>query len=152
MAGEGWWWVDAAEGLGGAACVWRGCLRCAWLPGRMCRWIWVCSRMELCPGITYLGQLWGCAAVVAQGGVCDHEADPACTCTPSWQSHATSHSRSLHACPGASQLTLDTSPWLLLPLQAVALFLVDELHLIGGKQGPTLEVVCSRMRYINSQR
>lgn len=48
----------------------------------------------------------------------------------------------------------DPDALLLLPLppQAVALFLVDELHLIGGKQGPTLEVVCSRMRYINSQR
>ncbi len=33
----------------------------------------------------------------------------------------------------------------------VALFIVDELHLIGGPKGPTLEVVTSRMRYIGSQ-
>ena len=36
-------------------------------------------------------------------------------------------------------------------VQAVALFLVDELHLIGGPKGPALEVVTSRMRYISSQ-
>ena len=33
----------------------------------------------------------------------------------------------------------------------VALYIVDELHLIGGQQGPTLEVITSRMRYISSQ-
>ncbi|PNH01001.1 U5 small nuclear ribonucleoprotein helicase [Tetrabaena socialis] len=33
----------------------------------------------------------------------------------------------------------------------VALFIVDELHLIGGPKGPTLEVITSRMRYISSQ-
>ena len=37
-------------------------------------------------------------------------------------------------------------------VQATALFVVDELHLIGGAPGPTLEVVCSRMRYISAQR
>jgi pre-mRNA-splicing helicase BRR2 len=36
-------------------------------------------------------------------------------------------------------------------VQAVSLFIADELHLIGGEQGPTLEVVVSRMRYISSQ-
>ena len=34
----------------------------------------------------------------------------------------------------------------------VDLFIVDELQLIGGSEGPTLEVVCSRMRYISSQK
>ncbi|GIL50154.1 hypothetical protein Vafri_6292 [Volvox africanus] len=33
----------------------------------------------------------------------------------------------------------------------VALFIVDELHLIGGPKGPNLEVITSRMRYISSQ-
>eukprot|EP01027_Heterolobosea_sp_BB2_P011038 GEZU01016104.1.p1 GENE.GEZU01016104.1~~GEZU01016104.1.p1 ORF type:complete len:2151 (-),score=711.87 GEZU01016104.1:145-6597(-) len=36
-------------------------------------------------------------------------------------------------------------------VQEVKLFIVDELHLIGGERGPVLEVVCSRMRYISSQ-
>lgn len=36
-------------------------------------------------------------------------------------------------------------------VQSVALFIVDELHLIGGRHGPALEVVTSRMRYISSQ-
>lgn len=34
----------------------------------------------------------------------------------------------------------------------VALFIVDELHLLGGQGGPTLEVITSRMRYISSQQ
>lgn len=36
-------------------------------------------------------------------------------------------------------------------VQNVNLFIVDELHLIGGEDGPVIEVVCSRMRYISSQ-
>mmetsp|Transcript_3106 Transcript_3106/g.7162 ORF Transcript_3106/g.7162 Transcript_3106/m.7162 type:complete len:2217 (+) Transcript_3106:149-6799(+) len=36
-------------------------------------------------------------------------------------------------------------------VQNVSLFIADELHLIGGAVGPTLEVVTSRMRYISSQ-
>ncbi|KAH3788153.1 U5 small nuclear ribonucleoprotein 200 kDa helicase-like [Dreissena polymorpha] len=36
-------------------------------------------------------------------------------------------------------------------VQNINLFLVDELHLIGGDVGPVLEVICSRMRYISSQ-
>uniref|UniRef100_A0A671T404 Activating signal cointegrator 1 complex subunit 3 n=1 Tax=Sinocyclocheilus anshuiensis TaxID=1608454 RepID=A0A671T404_9TELE len=36
-------------------------------------------------------------------------------------------------------------------VQNVSLFLVDEIHLIGGDNGPVLEVICSRMRYISSQ-
>lgn len=36
-------------------------------------------------------------------------------------------------------------------VQNVHLFIVDELQLIGGEEGPVLEVVCSRMRYISSQ-
>lgn len=36
-------------------------------------------------------------------------------------------------------------------VQNVHLFIVDELHLIGGEDGPVIEVVCSRMRYISSQ-
>ena len=36
-------------------------------------------------------------------------------------------------------------------VQQVILFIVDELHLIGGEGGPILEVIVSRMRYISSQ-
>ncbi|TRZ02195.1 hypothetical protein DNTS_030428 [Danionella cerebrum] len=36
-------------------------------------------------------------------------------------------------------------------VQNVSLFIVDEVHLIGGDNGPVLEVICSRMRYISSQ-
>jgi len=36
-------------------------------------------------------------------------------------------------------------------VQDVSLFIVDELHLLGGPEGPTLEVVVSRTRYISSQ-
>uniref|UniRef100_A0A8C1UCC1 Activating signal cointegrator 1 complex subunit 3 n=1 Tax=Cyprinus carpio TaxID=7962 RepID=A0A8C1UCC1_CYPCA len=36
-------------------------------------------------------------------------------------------------------------------VQNVSLFIVDEIHLIGGDNGPVLEVICSRMRYISSQ-
>jgi pre-mRNA-splicing helicase BRR2 len=36
-------------------------------------------------------------------------------------------------------------------VQQVQLFIVDELHLIGGEDGPVLEIICSRMRYISSQ-
>ncbi|KAL1138953.1 hypothetical protein AAG570_009015 [Ranatra chinensis] len=36
-------------------------------------------------------------------------------------------------------------------VQNVQLFIVDELQLLGGDEGPVLEIVCSRMRYICSQ-
>ncbi|KAF6257784.1 RNA helicase, activating signal cointegrator 1 [Scenedesmus sp. NREL 46B-D3] len=36
-------------------------------------------------------------------------------------------------------------------VQAVNLFIMDEMQLLGGQQGPTMEVVCSRMRYMSSQ-
>ncbi|XP_062161026.1 DExH-box ATP-dependent RNA helicase DExH12-like [Alnus glutinosa] len=36
-------------------------------------------------------------------------------------------------------------------VQQVSLFIIDELHLIGGRGGPILEVIVSRMRYIASQ-
>ncbi|XVE68356.1 hypothetical protein DITRI_Ditri09bG0061700 [Diplodiscus trichospermus] len=36
-------------------------------------------------------------------------------------------------------------------VQQVSLFIVDELHLIGGQGGPVLEVIVSRMRYVASQ-
>lgn len=36
-------------------------------------------------------------------------------------------------------------------IQQVSLFIIDELHLIGGQGGPILEVIVSRMRYIASQ-
>lgn len=36
-------------------------------------------------------------------------------------------------------------------VQQVSLFIIDELHLIGGQVGPILEVIVSRMRYIASQ-
>jgi pre-mRNA-splicing helicase BRR2 len=37
-------------------------------------------------------------------------------------------------------------------LHDTSLVIFDELHLIGGERGPTLEVVVSRMRYISSER
>jgi len=37
-------------------------------------------------------------------------------------------------------------------VQAVSLFIVDELHFLGGDVGPTLEVVISRMRFISGQQ
>ncbi|KND04164.1 ATP-dependent RNA helicase BRR2 [Spizellomyces punctatus DAOM BR117] len=36
-------------------------------------------------------------------------------------------------------------------VQTVGLFIADEVHLIGGDIGPTLEVIVSRMRYISVQ-
>ncbi|KAF8382489.1 snrp-200, partial [Pristionchus pacificus] len=36
-------------------------------------------------------------------------------------------------------------------VQAVRLFVVDDVHMIGGENGPVLEVICSRMRYMASQ-
>ncbi|PSC69011.1 U5 small nuclear ribonucleo 200 kDa helicase-like [Micractinium conductrix] len=36
-------------------------------------------------------------------------------------------------------------------VQDVPLFIVDELHLLGGTHGPALEVITSRMRYLSSQ-
>ena len=36
-------------------------------------------------------------------------------------------------------------------VQNVQLFIVDELQLLGGENGPVLEIVCSGMRYISSQ-
>ncbi|CAN6808070.1 unnamed protein product [Brassica oleracea] len=36
-------------------------------------------------------------------------------------------------------------------IQHVSLFIIDELHLIGGQCGPVMEVIVSRMRYISSQ-
>lgn len=36
-------------------------------------------------------------------------------------------------------------------VQNVNLFILDEAHLIGGENGPVMEVICSRMRYISSQ-
>lgn len=36
-------------------------------------------------------------------------------------------------------------------VQQVSLFIIDELHLIGGQGGPVLEIIVSRMRYIASQ-
>ncbi|KAG2296108.1 hypothetical protein Bca52824_042777 [Brassica carinata] len=36
-------------------------------------------------------------------------------------------------------------------IQHVSLFIIDELHLIGGQCGPIMEVIVSRMRYISSQ-
>ncbi len=36
-------------------------------------------------------------------------------------------------------------------VQKVGLFIVDELHLVGGREGPVLEVGTSRVRYIASQ-
>lgn len=36
-------------------------------------------------------------------------------------------------------------------VQQLALIVFDDLHLIGGPKGPTLEVVASRMRYVSAQ-
>ncbi|CAF1188389.1 unnamed protein product [Adineta steineri] len=36
-------------------------------------------------------------------------------------------------------------------VQNVNLFIVDDLHVIGSDEGPVLEVICSRMRYMSSQ-
>ena len=36
-------------------------------------------------------------------------------------------------------------------VQGVSLFIMDEMHLIGGAKGPSMEVVCSRMRYMSTQ-
>ena len=36
-------------------------------------------------------------------------------------------------------------------VQSVDLFICDEIHLVGGNQGPVLEIICSRMRYISEQ-
>ncbi|CAK0763687.1 DExH-box ATP-dependent RNA helicase DExH12 [Coccomyxa viridis] len=37
------------------------------------------------------------------------------------------------------------------PVQNVALFIVDELHLLGGRNGPIIEMITSRMRFMSSQ-
>jgi len=37
-------------------------------------------------------------------------------------------------------------------VQAVTLFIMDDMHFLGGEGGPTLEVVISRMRYLSSQK
>ena len=37
------------------------------------------------------------------------------------------------------------------PIQDVNLFIVDELQLIAGRAGPTIEIIVSRMRYMTSQ-
>ena len=36
-------------------------------------------------------------------------------------------------------------------VQNINLFIVDDLHVIGSDEGPVLEVICSRMRYMSSQ-
>jgi len=35
-------------------------------------------------------------------------------------------------------------------IQTVTLFIMDEIHLLGGADGPTMEVVMSRMRYLST--
>ena len=37
-------------------------------------------------------------------------------------------------------------------VQAVSLFIVDEMQFLGGEGGPTMEIVISRMRYISNQK
>ena len=37
-------------------------------------------------------------------------------------------------------------------VQSVSLFIIDDLHFLGGEIGPTVEVITSRMRYISSQK
>ena len=36
-------------------------------------------------------------------------------------------------------------------MQNLNLFICDEIHLLGGPDGPIIEIICSRMRYISSQ-
>jgi len=36
-------------------------------------------------------------------------------------------------------------------VQNVQLFICDEIHLLGGPEGPIIELICSRMRYMSSQ-
>ena len=36
-------------------------------------------------------------------------------------------------------------------VQNVQLFICDEIHLLGGPDGPIIELICSRMRYMSSQ-
>ena len=36
-------------------------------------------------------------------------------------------------------------------VQNIHLFICDEIHLLGGPDGPVIEIICSRMRYISSQ-
>ena len=36
-------------------------------------------------------------------------------------------------------------------VQNVRIFIIDDIHLIGGEKGPAIEVICSRMRYLSTQ-
>src|SRR5690242_10598051 len=36
-------------------------------------------------------------------------------------------------------------------VQAVSLIIIDEIHLLGGNRGPTLEAIVTRMNYIGSK-
>ena len=36
-------------------------------------------------------------------------------------------------------------------VQNIQLFICDEIHLLGGPDGPVIEIICSRMRYISGQ-
>lgn len=37
-------------------------------------------------------------------------------------------------------------------VQAVSLFIVDDIHFLGGNEGPTMEIIISRMRFISTQK
>ena len=37
-------------------------------------------------------------------------------------------------------------------VQAVTLFIVDDIHFLGGNEGPTMEILISRMRFISTQK
>ena len=37
-------------------------------------------------------------------------------------------------------------------VQAVTLFIVDDIHFLGGNEGPTMEIIISRMRFISTQK
>jgi pre-mRNA-splicing helicase BRR2 len=37
-------------------------------------------------------------------------------------------------------------------VQQVTLFIMDDMHFLGGEGGPTMEVIISRMRYVSSQK
>ena len=37
-------------------------------------------------------------------------------------------------------------------VQAISLFIVDDMHFLGGDAGPTMEIIVSRMRFISTQK
>ena len=40
--------------------------------------------------------------------------------------------------------------YFLIPIQAIRLIVIDEIHLLGDERGPVLEVIVSRTNFISS--